>query len=328
MSNIQSSYTAANSFPLKILKNEDLMRSLNNRKVLPIHVQLNLTNACNFNCDFCSCSERDKQLSIPYAEVVEMMKLYHNLGMTAVTITGGGEPLVYPELPKLLKYLKALNVEVGLVTNGSLLHKLSVADLNRIRWIRISASDVLHRQIKIDDWFDSLDSAVLKDSSVDWAFSYVVSSTPQFHFMKKVINYANDHNFTHVRLVSDLLSLTSVPNMSAVQGGLLDLGADVSKVIFQGRKTFTRGFSKCCISLLKPVVAADGKLYACCGSQYSQKEPSKNYDVNTCMGDWRELPKLIENQQFFSGEKCVRCYYSEYQFLDDVMAPLEHTRFV
>lgn len=322
----QNSYTAANSFPLKILKNETLMRSLNENKVIPWHVQLNPTNVCNFNCGFCSCSKRDKTLSLPFSEVSEMMRLYRKLGMACITITGGGETLLYPQLPELLKLLHELDVEVGLVTNGSLLHKLSEADLNRIRWLRISASDELHRQVKIDDWFKSIDQAVSKDSSVGWAFSYVIGPYPQLTFMKKVIEYANEKNFTHVRLVSDLLDLNAIPNMNAVRGGLLDLGVDVSKVIFQGRKSFVRGKTPCYISLLKPVVGADGKLYACCGAQYSKNNDDRNY-VDS-MGHWRDLPKLIAEQRFFQGEKCQRCYYDDYQFIGKIVAPLDDVRFV
>ena len=264
MNNRVNSYTAANSFPMKVLKNEVLMRSLNCGKVVPWHVQLNLTNACNFKCDFCSCANRNQSLTLPFDEVVEMMTLYKSLGMSSLTITGGGETLLYPQMSSLLKVLHNLGVDVGLVTNGSLLHTLSVADLNRIHWCRISASDVLHKNIKIEDWFTSVDSAVSKDSTVGWAFSYVVGAYPNLTLMKKIIQYANEHDFTHVRIVSDLLDLNVVPNMSAIQGGLLDLGVDVSKVIFQGRKTFKKGFTPCYISLLKPVVGADGLLYACC----------------------------------------------------------------
>jgi organic radical activating enzyme len=321
------SYTAANALPLKILKNEELMRSLNKCKVIPWHIQLNLTNACNFKCDFCSCANRDKALSLPFSEVAEMMKMYRKLGMDSVTITGGGETTLYPELSKVLKLLHELNVDVGLVTNGSLLHTLSEADLNRIHWLRISVSDILHRQLKIDDWFNSINQAVSKDNTIGWAFSYVVSSYPNFTFMKKIINYANDHNFTHVRLVSDLLDIKSISNMSAVRGGLLDLGVDVSKVIFQGRKTFVHGFTPCYISLLKPVVGADGLLYACCGSQYSQNDTDKNY-VNS-MGHWRDLPKLVEEQKFFDGaKKCIKCYYEDYQFIGQIIASLDDERFV
>lgn len=304
------------------------MRSLNGGKIIPWHVQLNPCNSCNFHCGFCGCSNRDKDAMMPYSEMEEMIRLFRSLGMSCVTITGGGEPILYPHLPKLLKLLHKLKVEVGLVTNGSLLHKLSVADLNRVRWCRISCSDELPQQINIEKWLASVDSAVIKDSCIDWAFSYVLSRTPNFLLLKKIIDYANVHEFTHVRVVSDLFDLASVPEMSVIREELLRLGVDVNCVIFQGRKKYLVGGKPCYISLLKPVVGADGSLYPCCSIQYSEETPSRDYGESMCMGNWRDLPKLIEKQQFFNGEKCIRCYYGEYQYLGELVKPLEHMEFV
>jgi organic radical activating enzyme len=313
---------------MKILKNEELMRNIKNGKVIPWHLQLNITNRCNFHCDFCSCENRDKSLSMPYTEMEEMMRLYKKLGMACTTITGGGEPALHRDLPKLLKLLHSLDIEVGLVSNGSMLHRLTASDLNRIKWLRISCSDVLPNQFPIEQWFKNVDAAVQKDSSIDWAFSYVVSANPDFKLLKRVIDYANLNGFTHVRLVSDLFNIDSVPDMIKIKAGLIDLNVDISRVIFQGRKTFVHGEAPCYISLLKPVVSAEGKLFGCCGVQYALEKPSKDYEKTMCMGSWRDLPKLIEQQKFFNGSKCYRCYYSEYQILGDILKSLEHTKFV
>ena len=103
MSNPINSYTAANSFPLKIFKNEKLIQSIASGKVIPWHLQLNPTNLCNYNCKFCSCANRDKQENIPFDEISEMLILYKSLGLSCVTITGGGEPTLYKDISKLLK---------------------------------------------------------------------------------------------------------------------------------------------------------------------------------------------------------------------------------
>lgn len=322
------SYTAANSFPVKILRNDDLMQRIKAGRVVPYHVQLNPTNKCNYHCGFCSCENRDRSLSIPFPELAAMVQTFHSLGMSSVSVTGGGDPLLYRDLSSLFKILCRLGVEVGLVCNGSLLNRLTASDLGRIRWCRVSCSDVLKDQISPDLWFSRLDSAVAKDSCVDWAVSYVVGANPDLRLLKRVVDYANEKAFTHVRVVSDLLSIESVPNMNAVRAGLLDLGVDISKVIFQGRKSFVRGSNPCYISLLKPVVGADGNLYPCCGVQYALDKPSRDYEKKMCMGNWRELPRLIDEQKFYDGSNCVRCYYNEYQFIGNLVKPLEHVRFV
>ena len=64
---LRKSYTATNSFPVKILSNINLMKSIAQKKrVIPFHVQLNPTNRWNLNCGFCSCASHDKRLEIPF----------------------------------------------------------------------------------------------------------------------------------------------------------------------------------------------------------------------------------------------------------------------
>jgi len=54
--NKKDSYTAADAFPIKVLKNSILQ----NGKIKPFHIQLYPTNVCNLNCSFCSCANRNR----------------------------------------------------------------------------------------------------------------------------------------------------------------------------------------------------------------------------------------------------------------------------
>ena len=90
MTNRVESYTAASVYPVKVLQSADAVDW--RRCVMPIHVQLNPTNACNLECEFCSCSARDKKIRLPFDLIKDMMVMFKRLGMKAVTITGGGEP--------------------------------------------------------------------------------------------------------------------------------------------------------------------------------------------------------------------------------------------
>lgn len=326
---VRFSFTAANSIPVKIFKNANLMESLLKGHVPPFHLQLNPTNRCNFNCVFCSCEKRDQTQELPFDDLLQFIDMSKSLGLSSITITGGGEPLCYANISELLTILHSLNVQVGLVCNGSLLKRLSKSDLDKLVWCRISCSDVLGEQTNIDAWFKTISETVERCGSVDWAFSYVVRKYPQYDLIRRLINFANCYKFTHVRLVSDLLDIDSAPNMKTVQWNLTRLGVDDSKVIYQGRKHFTHGAKTCYISLLKPVVGADGGIWPCCGTQYALANPSLDYEKTMRMGDWFSLPDLIKEQKFFDGSSCVRCYYDEYnQVLGAILGKTEHVRFV
>lgn len=328
MSELQSSYSSANVFPAKILHHEKLIRScLHEHKVFPIHLQLNPTNRCQFDCPFCSCSGRDKQFELPINEMRKIILNAGELGCESITITGGGETLMYKNLDELLVCLEFLGIQVGLVTNGLLLDRLN----SEVVWCRISSSDGLPTQLErigktVEEWFEIIDNACKAHPQVDWAFSHVRTRVGgNTDYLENLIKFANKHIFTHVRIVSDIYKMH---NLSLLQSHL-NGRADLSRVIFQPRSKYTHGSNPCYISLLKPVVGADGYIYPCCGTQYALAKPSKDYEPSMRMGKATDLDKLVEDQAFFDGSVCQKCYYGNYNFaLGTMLHNLKHVKFI
>ena len=310
--NKKASYTAAGTFPMKLV-GSGFNR---NGKIRPFHVQLNPTNLCNLNCSFCSCSNRDKALSIDFDKLKDIMGKFIAMGCRAVTITGGGEPLLYKEINDVIHFLYSRGVRSGLVTNGTKLENLKTEELT---WVRVSASD----SREFDS--DALRAAVKRMPDIDWSLSYVLSEKPNIQNIMKTVELANIFNFTHVRIVSDLLNLKNV-SMIEVMKHIEASQINDNKIIYQERKEFTPGRKDCWISLLKPVVGADGKIYPCCGVQYAEREPSLDYNEGMCMGD--DIKAIWSQQNPFDGSKCVKCYYSAYNHLLSEMKSLSHVDFV
>ncbi len=91
-------------------------------------------------------------------------------------------------------------------------------------------------------------------------------------------------------------------------------------MIYQGRKDSSRGSERCLISLLKPVVGTNGMLYPCCGTQYAQAKPSKDFGAPVMtMGHAKMIREIYEEQRHFDGSICKTCYYSNYNWALDVM---------
>ena len=324
MINKTSSYTSANIFPVKLLKSMDVPDRFG--KIQPIHIQLNPTNVCNLSCSFCSCAKRDKKIELKYEYLKGIMQDAALLGCRAVTITGGGEPLLYPKINELIHFLYNLNIQIGLVTNGTMFEKLDSGTLKKITWIRISHTDSRPFDLKYRRY---LTGYILDSAMVDWAFSYVISDKPDFDNICQVVNYANTKQFTHIRIVSDLLDLEHVPDMDLIKETLNNAGVPDDLVIYQGRKKFVHGRKKCLISLLKPVIGADGNLYPCCGAQYAKDPPPGDYDETMCMGIAADLYEIYQGQRYFDGSQCVRCYYDDYNsLLEQMIEPIEHEEFI
>ena len=103
----------------------------------PLHdLRISVTDRCNFRCPYCMPKEvfgpghaflRDPQL-MTLDELVRIARAFKTLGVEKIRLTGG-EPLLRPDLPDLIRALKQdlAMPDVALTTNGWLLEKLAPA---------------------------------------------------------------------------------------------------------------------------------------------------------------------------------------------------------
>src|SRR3982751_4931138 len=91
-------------------------------------LRISVTDRCNFRCVYCMPKEvfgRDYQFLpraqlLDYEEITRRARAFVANGVTKLRITGG-EPLVRRNLERLIEMLAALDVELTLTTNGTLL---------------------------------------------------------------------------------------------------------------------------------------------------------------------------------------------------------------
>lgn len=325
MKDIKTSYSAASALPSKILRNPDLIREImSTRKIPPIHVQFIPTNRCNLKCTFCSCSAVDRKTELPFDVAEKIIEKLAKLGTKSVTITGGGEPLLYPRIGHLISTFYNAGIQIGFVTNGTLLSpKLDF--LKYVTWCRISHDD--YRPFS-GDYAVGIRRTVLHYPNVDWALSYVVSIKPNYENIQKAIEFTNDYNLTHIRIVADLLNFQIV-EIPKVQIYLRENGVDDRRAIYQSRNAPTQG-DNCFICYLKPLIGPDAKVYTCCGVQYALDNPTKNLPPELCIGDALDIDKIYAgSDKAFNGRICRRCYYQDYNTaLEALLADIAHENFL
>lgn len=320
------SFTAADTLPLKLLKDEGVIRSINRNKIIPpVHIQFMPTNKCNLNCPFCSCVNEDRSLEMSLPDAKRIIDICKDLGTRAATITGGGSPCLHPKISEIIAYFVESGIEVGLVDNGLALDKIDFHTLNKVTWCRISHADF--RQFS-SAYETKLRKEILNAPGVDWAFSYVVSKTPNLEGIIRAINFANDNKFTHVRLVADLFTPDEI-DLGTVKQILRTRQVNDDKVIYQNRDVPSRG-GDCYICYLKPVISADCKVYNCCGAQYYLKDAPKRMPNELCLGSAFDLKKIIMNSHMpANGHVCEKCYYKNYNdYLGAMMLNLQHVNFL
>lgn len=94
------------------------------RRLVPAVCDVSVTNVCNATCGFCSYAH-DKQLVkekrwIDRAEFARALPILHRRGIRYLNFQGG-EPLLHPEIDRLVADTRAAGVRPAVITNGWLL---------------------------------------------------------------------------------------------------------------------------------------------------------------------------------------------------------------
>jgi cyclic pyranopterin phosphate synthase len=126
-------------------------------------LRISVTDRCNFRCVYCMPREvfdADHQYLpheaiLTFEEIARLARVFVGLGVQKIRLTGG-EPLVRRDLPRLVAMLAALDVELTLTTNGSLLAKqakaLRSAGLDRLTVSLDSLDDRTFRAMNDADY--------------------------------------------------------------------------------------------------------------------------------------------------------------------------------
>lgn len=318
MSNLKD-YTAADGVPWKLMQHRRAITA--DHRIRPIHLQLSPTNRCCCKCPWCSCSGVDRQQEIPIKEIIEILDLYKAYGTMAVTITGGGEPLMHRNFHKILDACSANMLDVGIVSNGHLFTKLEAPTRKlfheSVTWCRLSITDTVGEYDT-----DMIRAIITEYPSVAFGISFTVVPPTNLGTVERLCILANSYeNLTHIRFVCNILD-PSIPEMERVKCTATKLTA---KGIYQERVARHRGAKNCLIGLVKPFIYSDGYLYPCCGVQYAIRGKECTLPVEMRLGHWTEYLKV----KGFDGSICDVCYYTDYNiWLNHLIQKPVHPNFI
>ena len=68
----------------------------------------------------------------------EIISDISDMGVKAVTFSGGGEPLVYPYIVEAMQRILDADIDLSIITNGQLLKGERAEVLAKAKWVRIS----------------------------------------------------------------------------------------------------------------------------------------------------------------------------------------------
>ncbi len=107
----------------------------------PFLVHIIPTRRCNLACTYCNEFD-DFSQPVAVEEMKKRLDILAGMGTSIITISGG-EPLLHPELDEIIRHIRRRGMIAGMITNGFLLTKERIEQLNR--------AGLEHLQISIDN---------------------------------------------------------------------------------------------------------------------------------------------------------------------------------
>lgn len=169
-------------------KNRYKIEAFIKKSKVPWFTTWELTYECNFRCNHCYAAksyEREKLSDIQKEERRQfVLERILDANLMHVTLMGG-EPMLIPELPKIIKILRQKNIYTKLVTNGSLLtynqvQLLEESGLNQIEVSLDGTTVYINDSIRGKGTFEKIISGIqnLKNSSIPKkGICYTVTTT-------------------------------------------------------------------------------------------------------------------------------------------------------
>jgi MoaA/NifB/PqqE/SkfB family radical SAM enzyme len=133
----------------------------------PILVHIIPNRRCNLSCKYCNEFD-DFSKPVPLEVVKQRLDILADMGTSVITISGG-EPLMHPELPEIIRHIRRRGMIAGMITNGFLLDRPVIEKLND--------AGLEHLQISIDNAVPdevSLKSLKTLDVRLEWLAQYAI----------------------------------------------------------------------------------------------------------------------------------------------------------
>jgi MoaA/NifB/PqqE/SkfB family radical SAM enzyme len=266
----------------------------------PIHIRIKPTNICNHRCWYCAYKAEGLQLgkdmvtkdTIPLPKMMEIVSDIAEMGVKAVTFSGGGEPFCYPHLVPVLKELIRYKIKIASLTNGALLCG-EAAELfaKHGTWVRVS----------MDGWDDA---SYKKYRGVkDGEFTRIIQNIRAFNAMKTqcqlgVSVILDKDNYSHFFELASLLKNIGVdsvkvspcivantseennkyhdPFFSAAEAiikkavaTLADKNFELYNAYHRQEISFQKDYRWCPYLQILPIIGADLNVYSCQDKAYN-----------------------------------------------------------
>jgi len=305
----------------------------------PVTVFVDPTNLCDVNCSWCVDEEFRKRAATTMSSkaLLALPNFLKEWGVEGVEVTGGGEPLLHPQIVAFLEGLKESGLKVGLQTSGVKLSEVEIrkAVLKCCDWVGISLDSVTpHTYLKIKktlvgNFHKVVENVALLVKEREKARPHITlkflihhlnyGEMYQFADLAKSLGvdavhfrpaYLNAYNF------SPGVRKTSEWHLREARKALEDENFHIYGIVHKFEKEWKRAirFKKCRATPLVGVFAANGVFYICPDNRgVSEFSLGRFYPFENLQKAWggakhREILKHISPK---ACPKCSLCVVNE-----------------
>ncbi len=286
---------------LKIFHHADLLKKIEaGERVAPIYIRIKPTNVCNQNCYYChyknaylSLDEYNPNDYIPQDKMMEIIDDMRDMGVKAVTFSGGGEPLVYPYIVETMERVLDAGIDLSIITNGTMLKGRNAEILSRAKWVRLSI-DASHESLYSrlrgvpEGAYDALCQNIerfarMKSDECEFGVNYVVGKD-NHECVYEMAERMKSLGVNHVKFaplcsnateayhapfkVQVMEDIARAKDLQDENFRVIDLYTSDFQRVSQGIMIFDRAYEKCYIKEFVCVIAANQKVYYCHDKAY------------------------------------------------------------
>lgn len=331
---------------LKIFYHTDKINDiLNGKRTAPIYIRIKPTNLCNQNCYYCGSKDEnvpedrmfDRKAMIPWDKMQEIIQDLSDMGVKAVTFSGGGEPLVYPYIENTLELVKERNIDFSIITNGQALEGRKAELLSDAKWVRISIESAYtdtYARIRGVNTFDKVIHNIknfvqIKNKTCTVGINCVVTKDNYreiYDLCKLMFDLGVDNiKLSPLRLDGDLGEYHK-PIQDTVKKQILqakeEFESDSFKIIdkYDGdaglEEHYQKPYHRCMIQEIFTVIGADCKVYLCHQRAYTKNGDIASLEKQSFKEIWYAEDTIKKVRGLDACKECnFRCVFDERNIL-------------
>lgn len=304
------------------------------REILPpIHIRIKPTNVCNHDCWYCAYRVSNLQLGkdmvekdfIPQEKMFEIIEDCEEMGVKAITFSGGGEPLIYKYMQQTLEKLVVSQISFATLTNGAKLNgEIAKIFAKYGTWVRVSMdgydNESYHKfrhsgKKEFDKIIKNMQDFKNLNGKCNLGVSYIVGQE-NYHAIYDMAKILSAIGVDSLKISPAIVSNDGVGNncyhqeiyasvKENIQKAKQDFGErlEIYDSYHYQLDSFEKDYDWCPYSQMLMVIGADLNIYPCQDKAYNLEEALLGSIKEKRFKDWW----LSNKEAFFKVNPCKVC---------------------